>query len=126
MYLVDSCGWLEYFTNGTLADEFAFYLKKDRKQLLVPTLIVYEVYKFLRRTVSEEAALQAVSRMRVCRLVDLDTSLALEAADLSLLHRLAMADAIVYATARRFQAQLVTSDGDFKHLDGVRHVSKGA
>jgi AbrB family looped-hinge helix DNA binding protein len=42
--------------------------------------------------------------------------LTLEAADLSLAHGLAMADALVYATARRFRATLVTGDADFDGL----------
>jgi predicted nucleic acid-binding protein len=46
----------------------------------------------------------------------LDTSLALEAADVSLEHGLAMADSIVYATARRHGAKVVTGDADFDGL----------
>jgi predicted nucleic acid-binding protein len=40
----------------------------------------------------------------------------LEAGDLSLAHGLAMADSLVYGTARRFRATLVTGDTDFEGL----------
>ena len=77
---------------------------------------VYEVYKVIRRDLSEERALEAVSALRRATIVPVDESLALEAADESLAHGLAMADALVYATARRHGATLVTADADFDGL----------
>ena len=77
---------------------------------------IYEVYKVIRRDVSEERAIQAVSALRRATIAPVDEPLALEAADVSLAHGLAMADSLVYATARRFGATLVTGDSDFKGL----------
>ncbi len=77
---------------------------------------IYEVYKVLRRDVSEERALEAVSALRRATIAPVDESLALEAADVALARGLAMADAIVYATARRHGATLVTGDADFDGL----------
>lgn len=77
---------------------------------------IYEVYKVIRRDLSEEQALAAVALMRRATIAPLDDSLALEAADLVLAHGLAMADAIIYATARRHGATLVTGDADFERL----------
>lgn len=65
---------------------------------------------------SEERALEAVSALRRATVVPVDESLALEAADVSLVHGLAMADSLVYATARRYRAKLVTADVDFEGL----------
>ena len=78
---------------------------------------VYEVYKVIRRDISEERAIEAVSALRRATIAPGDEPLALEAADLSLAHGLAMADSLVYATARRFGATLVTGDADFEGLD---------
>ncbi len=80
---------------------------------------VYEVYKVIRRDLSEERALEAVSALRRARVAPVDESLALEAADVSLAHGLAMADSLVYATARRHRARLVTGDADFEGLPGA-------
>ena len=80
---------------------------------------MYEVYKVIRRDLSEERAIEAVSALRRATIAPVDESLALEAADLSLAHGLAMADSLVYATARRFEATLVTGDADF---DGLPHA----
>ena len=77
---------------------------------------MYEVYKVIRRDISEERALTAVAAMRRAVIAPVDDSLALEAADISLAHGLAMADALVYATARRHDATLVTADADFEDL----------
>ena len=70
---------------------------------------IYEVSKVGRRDLSEERAVEAVS-------APVDESLALEAADLSLAHGLAMADSLAYATARRHGATLATADVDFDGL----------
>ena len=84
--------------------------------MLVSAIEIYEVYKVIRRDLSEERALEAVSALRRATIVPVDTSLALEAADISLQRGLAMADSIVYATARRYGARLVTADVDFDGL----------
>lgn len=94
---------------------FASYLE-GREPLLVSAIEVYEVYKVIRRDVSEERAVEAVSALRRATIVPVDESLALEAADVSLAHGLAMADSLVYATARRYGARLVTADADFEGL----------
>lgn len=60
--------------------------------------------------------MEAVSALRRAEIVPVDESLALEAADVSLTLGLAMADSLVYATARRHRARLVTADRDFEGL----------
>ena len=123
MIVVDSCGWLEVFTDGSSADEYAPLLNKPA-DVLVPAVVLYEVYKVLSRAAGEEAALRCSGFMQQSPIVTLDATLALEAADLSRKHRLAMADAMVYATAVRHHVELVTSDADLKGLSGVRFVPK--
>ena len=124
MRLVDSCGWIEFFTNGPSADEYATELSAPPERIVVPTVVLHEVYKFLLRTAGEETALRCAARMTTCRIVDLDSVIALEGADLAVRHKLAMADAIVLATAPREGAELVTSDADLKGLPSVRFIPK--
>ncbi|MBI1735979.1 MAG: type II toxin-antitoxin system VapC family toxin [Candidatus Rokubacteria bacterium] len=87
--------------------------------MVVSVVEIYEVYKVIRRDLSEERALEAIAAMRRATVVPIDESLALEAADVSLAHGLAMADALVYATARRHAARVVTADADFSGLPDV-------
>lgn len=119
MIVVDSSGWIEYFTDGRLADDFAPYLE-DPAEVVTPTIVIFEVYRVIRRQRSEEAAMAAVAQMQKTSVVDLDQFLALSAADLSIAHGLAMADAIVYATAQASSIPMVTADAHFQGLSGAR------
>ena len=123
MTLVDSSGWLEYFTNGPLADAYAQHLKTPER-VLTPTVVVYEVYKLIKRDRSEEEALAATAQLGKTHVVPLTETIALTAADVSLTYRLAMADAIVYATALTAGAKLITSDADLAPLPGVTYLKK--
>jgi len=121
--VVDSSGWLEFLTDGVLADVYAAHLRQP-KQVLTPTIVVYEVYKHAKRLLSEEDAVDAVAAMQKTQLIPLSNELALTAADLSLAHKLPMADAIVLATAQAHNAEVVTSDSDFENVPGVTYIPK--
>lgn len=118
---MDSSGWIEFFTGGPLADRYAGYLTPQR-EVVTPTIVLYEVYKKIKRERGEETAVLFAGRLNATHVIPLTESIALLAADLSLQHGLAMADAIVYATARDQEAQLVTGDADLKDLPGVVYV----
>jgi predicted nucleic acid-binding protein len=121
MVLVDTCGWIEWLTDGPLADAFGPHLEQT-DALLVPTLVQYELAKWITRERDETLALEVIGLTHQSRVVALDTSLALGAAALALEHRLAMADAVIYATARAHDATVVTSDAHFEHLSGVTYL----
>ena len=123
MIVLDSSGWLAFFADGPFASEYAARLKQPHK-ILTPTIALYEVYKWIKLERSEEEALAAVAAMQKTRVVPLTNELALSAADLSLANRLAMADAIMLATARAYSAELLTSDSDFEGLAGVTVFAK--
>ena len=119
--LLDSSGWIEFFTDGPLAERYASYLS-PRHQLITPTIVLHEVYKKIKRERGEETALLFAGRLTATQVIPLTDSIAFLAADLSLRHGLAMADAIVYATAKDQEAEVVTGDADLKDLPGVVHV----
>ncbi len=120
MNVVDSSAWLEYFANGPNASYFARSIEKT-EELVVPTISLYEVFKRILQQRDEDSALQVIAVMQQGRIVDLDPSLALTAARLSLDLKLPMADSIMLATARAFDAVLWTQDVDFKGLPRVRY-----
>jgi toxin FitB len=121
MNIVDSSGWLEYFANGPNASEFARPIEATAS-LLVPTLSLYEVFKRVCLQRDEDDALRAIAQMEQCTVVDLDRATALEAARLSIVHGIAMADSVMLATARRNNATLWSQDADFDGLEGVRYI----
>lgn len=116
--VVDSSGWLEYFTQDVNAKAFEPYLEGSRP-LLVPAIVLYEVKKKILQIGTKTEADRFVSQACRRQVIPLDEFLALAAAEVSIGHRLAMADAIIYATARTFEAELVTSDQAFQGLPGV-------
>ena len=120
MHVVDSSAWLEYLADGTNADYFAAPIEQTA-QLIVPVVSIYEVYKRVHLQRDESDALRSVALMQQGEVVDLDTTLSLDAASLSMKHRLPMADSMILATARRYRAKLWTQDADFEGLDGVNY-----
>lgn len=113
--VVDSSGWLEYFTDSDRASLFAPAIE-DAGNLLVPVISIYEVFKKVLRERGENDALQVASMMRGGQLIDLDCALAIEAAR----HPLPLADSFIYATALRYGATLWTQDDHFKDFPKVR------
>jgi predicted nucleic acid-binding protein len=85
----------------------------------VNAIQLFEVYKVILRDLSEERAIAAITSMRRAEIVPVDEYLALAAAEVALEHRLAMADSLIYATAKRANAELITGDTDFEGLPGV-------
>lgn len=123
MILVDSVGWIEFFTDGPLAASYAKHLQAT-SEIIVPTVVLYEVYKKVKRERNEDEALTAVVKMNKGKVVALTEELSLSAADVSLHYHLPMADSIVYATALQEGAPLVTSDREFKDLPSVIYYAK--
>jgi predicted nucleic acid-binding protein len=121
--LVDSSGWLEFFTDGPLASRYFHYLEK-LQDVVVPTLVIYEIYKKIKKERTEEEALVAIAHIGKAKIMPLDDTLAMSAADISLKYNLPMADAIIYATALQEDAKLITSDSHFLHLDNVVYFKK--
>jgi toxin FitB len=123
MNVVHSSGWLEFFADGPNATFFAPSIT-DLEQLIVPAISIYEVFKRVLQQRNETDALQAVGQMAQGRVIDLNQTLALSAAKLSVDLRLPMADSIILATARAHQAILWTQDADFKDIDGVQYIER--
>ena len=99
MNVVDSSAWVEYFAKGENAKFFISPIQ-DVEHLLVPSICIYEVFKRLVQDLDEESALQAVGIMSYGNIIELDREIALDAAQISVKHKLAMADSIILATAR--------------------------
>ena len=116
--VVDSSGWIEVFTNGAQAEHF-LALMADESTLVVPAITIFEVYKWVLREHGEAQAIQAAAVMQGAQVVELDSRLALAAAQLSHALQLPMADSIILATARDQQARLHTMDSDFRGIVDV-------
>jgi predicted nucleic acid-binding protein len=123
MNLVDSCGWLEYFSDGPNASTFEKALT-DVENLIVPTLCLYEVFKVVLRERGESDALQAVALMQQGKIFELTAEIALLAARTSLDLKIPMADSIILATGHLQGAVIWTQDADFINVKGVKYIPK--
>jgi predicted nucleic acid-binding protein len=123
--VIDSSAWLEYFADGPNAGYFAAAIQ-NTGELIVPTITLLEVFKRVYQQRGEGPALQAVALMQQGQVTDLDGPVALAAAKLSADEKLPLADSVVLATARRFDATLWTQDADFELRPNVRFRPKHA
>ncbi len=123
MILVDTSAWIEWLIGSPTGEKLAERLP-EQADWLVPTMVQLELAKWLVREVGEDKADQVIAFTQVCQVVPLDTEIALAAAEACRAHKLATADAIVFATARAHGATLLTCDTHFKDLPGVTLVEK--
>ena len=122
MNLVDSCGWIEFFIDGPLAGKYSVYIK-DRHNLATSPVVIYEVYKLLKRERCEEEALEAIAHISSGKLLEITQETVLIAADASLEYGIPMADAIVYASGIISKSRIITGDKHFKNLPNVVYLS---
>ena len=123
--VVDTSAWIEWLTGSALGRKLGAEFP-DKLQCVVPTIVQLELSKWLVRELGEEQADQVIAYTQKCLVVPLDTPIALLAAELHRQHKLATADAIVYATAQRQGADLLTCDEHFKGLPGTVLHAKSA
>ena len=123
MILVDTSAWIEWLIGSPTGDELTEYLP-EQAAWLVPTMVQLELAKWLTREVGEDKADQVIAFTQVCSVIPLDTDIALAAADACREHKLATADAIIFATARGQGATLLTCDAHFEGLPGVTLIDK--
>jgi predicted nucleic acid-binding protein len=121
IFLIDSYGWIEYFSDGKKSKEYAKYIENaDPQNYISPTIVLYEVYKKILSIYNEEKAMEAAAHIKYAtKLIDLSDNLAISAAETSLNQKLPMADAIILATAKNHNAKVISSDPHFKGLDSV-------
>ena len=123
MNVVDSSAWLSYFADDANAKIFSIPIE-DIDELIVPSITITEVFKFVLRQRGEDMALEVIAHMEQGNVIPLDSSLAIDAAKYGIDYKLPLADSIIYATGKKFKAVIWTQDIDFKSLNGVKYYPK--
>ena len=116
--LVDTCGWIEWLTAGSLVTKYEPFFGHI-ETMLVPTSVQFELYKWVKREHNVQKALEVIALTEQATVIPLTTGIALSAADFSTQNKLSFADAIIYATAQFHEAKLITSDDHFEDLRDV-------
>jgi len=123
MKLADTCIWIEAITDSALGKSVKSLLK-DTPNILVPTIVQYELRRWLLRVSNQELADKVIAITRACKTIDTTESIALYAAELGMQYKLNALDALIYATALNEKATLVTCDAHFKDLPYVEYIVK--
>jgi len=123
MILIDTCGWIEWLTDGVLANQYE-PSSQDVESIIVPTSVQFELYKWASRVKNKQEALKVIALTEQGKVIPLTTSLSLFAGDLAQEYKLSFADAIIYATAQNEQVELITSDDHFLNLPEVVYFKK--
>jgi predicted nucleic acid-binding protein len=117
---IDSFGWIERFSKGPKSPKYKAIIESaNPKDIVTSVVVLYEVYKKIKKLKGEEEALLAVAALSQTTVVPIDQTISLEGADYSLEHNLHFSDALIYATARHYKAKLYTSDDHLKPLKDV-------
>ena len=119
--LIDSSGWIEYFADGPKAGKYAKYIEAANKsECVTPSIVLYEVHKKIKFMKGEDSALKALAHIiDNTEIISIDKKIALSAADISLKTKLAMAYALIKATAEEKDAKIITSDEHFRKFPDV-------
>ncbi len=120
-YVIDSYGWIEYFSGGKLLNKYAKYIENcSPGSHFTPSIIIYEVYKKIRSSYEEEDAINAIMHIQnYTTIIDIDTDFAIKGAEISINEKLPMADALIKACAVKLEAMIITSDPHFKGMNNV-------
>ncbi len=124
MILLDSSCWLEYFLDGEGAKHYAPMIEQEQ-DIIVPTIILHEVFKVVMRSANESSALATAGVLQQFPIIPVDENIAMYSAKLGLEYKLAMADSMILATAHVHHAEFWTQDADFKGLPSVNYIAKG-
>lgn len=122
--IVDTSGWLEYFADGENSGVFAGVILDETNKIIVPVIVIYEIFKKILIERDEDTALQTIVQLQKYQIENIDDSLSLQAARISCEHKIPMADSMIYAVALKYNAVLWTQDKHFKKFLNVKYIEK--
>jgi predicted nucleic acid-binding protein len=123
MNVVDTSGWLEYFAETKNAINYEKVINRT-DELIVPTIVIYEVFKKIALAYDENKALIAIAHMKLGKVIDIDETISINAAKVSMEKKIPMADSLIYATAEIYKAIVYTQDEHFSTLPNVKYFKK--
>lgn len=124
MILIDSSFWIEYFNGSDFGKIIWENVDFKKRNFLVPTIVVFEVHKKLSLEYNKELADAYTNSFQNGKVIELDFSLALLASKYSKEYKLPLADSIIYATAKKYSAEVFTLDKHFKDLPLAKYFEK--
>jgi predicted nucleic acid-binding protein len=118
MRVIDSSVWIEILADGPRTEHLLGEIPAP-VEIIMPSIIELELAKWIAREADTATLRKFLAFSSQCIAAPLDTNRALMAAEVHRDVKLATADAIVYAAALEFDAELITCD---RHFEGLPHV----
>ncbi len=117
--LIDSFAWFEYFFGTARGKKVREILQSDER-IIISSINLFEVYsRYLGFAEGEADEKKNFMLARSAEVVDASKDIAVAASKLKKAHGLAMADALILATAFAKNAKLLTGDKHFARFDNV-------
>lgn len=119
---MDSSAWLSYFF---ATSEQVKKIIESNSMLYTSVISIFEIKRKLMRDGFEgdlEGVLTFIENRSI--VINLDEDISRSAADLSIQYKLHAMDALIYASAKAMDSELVTADSDFGKLDDVMIIQQ--
>ncbi len=117
--LIDSWAWIEYFKGSKSGEKAKKYIEND-EIAIISAINIAEVYRWILKFYSEKVAEEKIEVMKErCFIIPVDEDIAITAAKIKHREKMGLGDAIIYATAKKENAIIITGDPDFKEKDDV-------
>jgi len=123
MIVIVTSAWIEYFDGSEIGRKIRPKIEQPQN-CVVPTLVQFELIKWMRRERGEAIADAVLAYTQICIVQPLHTPIAIAPADLATTHRLSAVDSVIFAIAQLMNAELLTCDAHFDGLPGVQFISK--
>lgn len=120
-YVMDSSIWVSFFQGSNAIHKLVIKPLREGR-IIVPSICLYEVALAIERRIGEDQVKIVIANMREQVIDELTATRALAAAYVRKERKMAMADAIVYATTVAHDATLITHDRDFEGLPNVMYL----
>jgi len=118
--LIDSWAWIEYFRGSKAGEQIKGVIEDSEEKMVISTINIAEVYRSILRFYSEDFAEEKIEAMKqrafVCDVIE---EIAVEAAKIKHKKKWGLGDSLIYATAKKEGARVLTGDPDFKDVEGV-------
>jgi predicted nucleic acid-binding protein len=118
--LIDSWAWVEFFAGSKIGEKVKGYVMDENQEIIISSINLAEIYRIaLDRFDQLAAETRRRSMLSRCFLIPVDEEIAVQGAKFRHDRDWGLGDALIYATAVREGAKVLTGDPHFKGLKDV-------
>jgi predicted nucleic acid-binding protein len=123
--LIDSWAWVEFFAGSKIGEVVRNYVMDESVDIIISSINLAEIYRIaLDRFDEPTAEKRRRAMLSRCFLIPVDEEIAVQGARFRHERKWGMGDALIYATALREGARVLTGDPHFKGLKETIFLEK--